>query len=163
MKIELCESGYMREDDAHGRLVVIMDEEDGSFFLIREGLTDDDDEKIDDPGFFVPASDMEAFCRAALTHVERSKTQPRPQPKPEPSAEDIKIYDLGISVRLCNLLRSVFEGYREGWPEIDVRELMLGDICKHSRRDYMKFRNFGKRSLNELHELLLKHNLDFKK
>lgn len=154
--IKLYEVGY--GETGQGSVTIMLN--NGGFFLIRDGIPHEDGEdEIDDPGIEISMADMEAFCRAALTHIERSKTQP----KQEPGVEDIKIFDLGISVRLCNLLQSAFDGRWTGWPEIPVRELTLGDICKHSRRDYMKFRNFGQRSLQELESLLLKHNLDFKK
>lgn len=154
--IKLYEVGY--GETCHGSVTIML--KNGGFFLIREGIPHEDGEdEIDDPGIEISMADMEAFCRAALAYIERSK--PQPQPKPEIGVEDIKIYDLGISVRLCNLLTIAFDG-GFGWPKIPVRELTLGDICNHSRREYMKLRNFGRRSLQELESLLLKHNLDFK-
>lgn len=158
--IKLYEVGY--GEAGHGSVTIMLN--NGGFFLIRDGIPHEDGEdEIDDPGIEISMADMEAFCRAALTHIEHGKPRPGPQPKPEPGVEDIKIYDLGISVRLCNILQSAFGGGWDGWPEIPVRELTLGDICKHSQREYMKFRNFGRRSLFELESLLEKFNLELKK
>jgi DNA-directed RNA polymerase subunit alpha len=37
----------------------------------------------------------------------------------------------------------------------------LGDLVQYNRNDLLKFRNFGKKSLAELEELLDKMNLSF--
>jgi hypothetical protein len=58
----------------------------------------------------------------------------------------IEIMDLDISVRLYNCLKA---------NEIKT----LGDIAIYSENDFLKFRNFGKKSLTELYELLPKYNI----
>jgi DNA-directed RNA polymerase subunit alpha len=59
-----------------------------------------------------------------------------------------KLSDMDLSVRALNCLKT---------SEIDI----LADLVKLQRNDLMKFRNFGKKSLTELDELLSKHNLYF--
>jgi DNA-directed RNA polymerase subunit alpha len=59
-----------------------------------------------------------------------------------------KLSDMDLSVRALNCLKT---------SEIDV----MADLVKLQRNDLMKFRNFGKKSLTELDELLAKHNLYF--
>lgn len=155
--IRLFEVGY--GTDSNGSVTIMLDND--GFFLIREGIPHEDGEdEIDDPGIEISMADMEAFCRAALAYIERQKAHPTPVS--EPGTENIKISDIGVSVRLENLLRSIFDGYTDGWPEIRFDDITLGDIAKHGEPEFRKFRNFGKKTLNELHELLLKHNLDFK-
>ncbi|MDR1583861.1 MAG: DNA-directed RNA polymerase subunit alpha, partial [Prevotellaceae bacterium] len=59
-----------------------------------------------------------------------------------------KLSDMDLSVRALNCLKT---------SDIDT----LADLVKLQRSDLMKFRNFGKKSLTELDELLTKHNLHF--
>jgi DNA-directed RNA polymerase subunit alpha len=59
-----------------------------------------------------------------------------------------KLSDMDLSVRALNCLKT---------SDIDI----LADLVKLQRNDLMKFRNFGKKSLTELDELLVKHNLYF--
>jgi DNA-directed RNA polymerase subunit alpha len=59
-----------------------------------------------------------------------------------------KLSDMDLSVRALNCLKT---------SDIDT----LADLVKLQRNDLMKFRNFGKKSLTELDELLTKHNLAF--
>lgn len=56
--------------------------------------------------------------------------------------------DMDLSVRAQNCLKSA---------EVDT----LGDLVKFHRADLLKFRNFGKKSLSELDELLEKNGLAF--
>ncbi|GHT51864.1 hypothetical protein AGMMS49982_10500 [Bacteroidia bacterium] len=56
--------------------------------------------------------------------------------------------ELGLSVRALNCLKSA-----------DVET--LGGLVKYQRADLLKFRNFGKKSLTELDELLERHHLSF--
>ena len=53
----------------------------------------------------------------------------------------MKLVDLDLSVRALNCLKSA---------EVDT----LGDLVTYNRSDLMKFRNFGKKSLTELDELV---------
>lgn len=59
-----------------------------------------------------------------------------------------KLVDLDLSVRALNCLKAA-----------DVET--LGDLCTFNKNDLLKFRNFGKKSLTELDELLVSMNLSF--
>jgi DNA-directed RNA polymerase subunit alpha len=59
-----------------------------------------------------------------------------------------KLHDMDLSVRALNCLKAA---------EVDT----LGDLVTFSKSDLMKFRNFGKKSLTELEELVENKNLSF--
>jgi len=59
-----------------------------------------------------------------------------------------KLVDLDLSVRALNCLKAA---------EVES----LGDLVKFNKNDLLKFRNFGKKSLSELEELLSSMNLSF--
>jgi DNA-directed RNA polymerase subunit alpha len=59
-----------------------------------------------------------------------------------------KLVDMQLSVRALNCLKSA---------EVET----LGDLVKYNKTDLLKFRNFGKKSLSELEELLSSHGLNF--
>jgi DNA-directed RNA polymerase subunit alpha len=59
-----------------------------------------------------------------------------------------RLVDLDLSVRALNCLKAA---------EVDT----LGDLVKFNKNDLLKFRNFGKKSLTELDELLESMNLNF--
>ena len=59
-----------------------------------------------------------------------------------------KLSDLGLSVRAYNCLKAA---------EIDT----LADLVSYSRPELMKFRNFGRKSLNEIDQMLDKMKLTF--
>ncbi len=59
-----------------------------------------------------------------------------------------RLVDMDLSVRALNCLKAA---------EVDT----LGDLVKYSKNDLLKFRNFGKKSLTELDELLESMNLNF--
>lgn len=59
-----------------------------------------------------------------------------------------KLADMDLSVRALNCLKAA-----------DVET--LGDLVKYNKNDLLKFRNFGKKSLTELDELLEGLNLSF--
>jgi DNA-directed RNA polymerase subunit alpha len=59
-----------------------------------------------------------------------------------------KLVDLDLSVRALNCLKAA---------EVDT----LGDLVKFNKNDLLKFRNFGKKSLTELEELLVNMHLTF--
>jgi DNA-directed RNA polymerase subunit alpha len=59
-----------------------------------------------------------------------------------------KLIDMDLSVRALNCLKSA---------EVDT----LADLVKFQRADLLKFRNFGKKSLTELDELLENNHLSF--
>ena len=59
-----------------------------------------------------------------------------------------RLQDMDLSVRALNCLKAA---------EVDT----LGDLVKYHRNDLLKFRNFGKKSLTELDELLERNGLAF--
>ena len=59
-----------------------------------------------------------------------------------------KLIDLDLSVRALNCLKAA---------EVDT----VGDLVRYNRNDLLKFRNFGKKSLTELDDLLAGLNLHF--
>jgi len=59
-----------------------------------------------------------------------------------------KLVDMDLSVRALNCLKAA-----------DVET--LGELVTYNRNDLLKFRNFGKKSLTELDDLLLSKNLTF--
>jgi len=59
-----------------------------------------------------------------------------------------KLVDMDLSVRALNCLKSA-----------DVET--LGELAQYNKADLLKFRNFGKKSLTELDELLANLNLSF--
>ena len=59
-----------------------------------------------------------------------------------------KLSDQDLSVRALNCLKAA---------DVDT----VGDLVKLNRNDLLKFRNFGKKSLTELDELLTSLNLKF--
>ena len=59
-----------------------------------------------------------------------------------------KLSDLNLSVRALNCLKAA-----------DVST--LADLVQYQKTDLLKFRNFGKKSLSELDDLLLSLNLSF--
>jgi DNA-directed RNA polymerase subunit alpha len=59
-----------------------------------------------------------------------------------------KLVDMDLSVRALNCLKAA---------EVDT----LGDLVSYNKNDLMKFRNFGKKSLTELEELVILKGLSF--
>lgn len=59
-----------------------------------------------------------------------------------------KLVDMDLSVRALNCLKAA---------EVDT----LGELVAFNKADLLKFRNFGKKSLNELEQLVQSKNLDF--
>lgn len=59
-----------------------------------------------------------------------------------------KLIDMDLSVRALNCLKAA-----------DVET--LGDLCAYNKNDLLKFRNFGRKSLTELEDLLDSMNLTF--
>ena len=59
-----------------------------------------------------------------------------------------KLVDMDLSVRALNCLKSA---------EVET----LGELVGYNKNDLLKFRNFGKKSLSELDELLEKLHLSF--
>ena len=59
-----------------------------------------------------------------------------------------RLVDMDLSVRALNCLKAA---------EVDT----LGDLVSYNKNDLMKFRNFGKKSLTELEELVVLKGLSF--
>ena len=59
-----------------------------------------------------------------------------------------KLVDMDLSVRALNCLKAA---------DVDT----LGDLVAFNKNDLLKFRNFGKKSLTELEELVKSKNLEF--
>ena len=59
-----------------------------------------------------------------------------------------KLVDLDLSVRALNCLKAA---------EVET----LGELVAYNKSDLMKFRNFGKKSLTELEELVANKGLQF--
>ena len=59
-----------------------------------------------------------------------------------------KLVDMNLSVRALNCLKAA---------EVET----LGDLVQYNKTDLLKFRNFGKKSLSELDDLLESLNLSF--
>jgi len=59
-----------------------------------------------------------------------------------------KLTDMDLSVRALNCLKAA---------EVET----LGDLVTYTKNDLMKFRNFGKKSLTELEELVDNKGLQF--
>jgi DNA-directed RNA polymerase subunit alpha len=59
-----------------------------------------------------------------------------------------KLVDMDLSVRALNCLKAA---------DVDT----LGDLVQYNRNDLLKFRNFGKKSLTELDDLLVGMSLNF--
>lgn len=64
--------------------------------------------------------------------------------------EYISISDLDISQRLYNCLKNN-----------DIK--IIGDVLKYSEYDLVKFKNIGKRTIEELKYVLKKYNFELKK
>ena len=59
-----------------------------------------------------------------------------------------KLIDMDLSVRALNCLKAA---------DVDT----VGELVHYNKNDLLKFRNFGRKSLTELDELLAKLNLSF--
>jgi DNA-directed RNA polymerase subunit alpha len=59
-----------------------------------------------------------------------------------------KLVDMDLSVRALNCLKAA---------DVDT----LGDLVSFNKNDLLKFRNFGKKSLTELEDLVKSKNLEF--
>ena len=59
-----------------------------------------------------------------------------------------KLVDMDLSVRALNCLKSA---------EVET----LGELVRYNKTDLLKFRNFGRKSLTELDDLLSNLNLQF--
>lgn len=72
------------------------------------------------------------------------------------------IDDTKISCRLRNALAAFNNGEVKKFGK-PIWEVTLGDLSKYSEIDYLKTRTFGKKSLDELRDLLLCAGFNLKK
>ncbi len=75
--------------------------------------------------------------------------------KINPPTENIYIKDIDMGIRLYNCLRQEF---KEIWDNLTIM-----DIAYHTKNDFIKFRNLGNTSVNELENILKKFGLNFAK
>lgn len=66
-----------------------------------------------------------------------------------------KLVDCNLSVRVLNCIKAYRD--EEGYKDIET----VGDLCKLSKVDLLKQRNFGRKSLNELDDFLYYNGLEF--
>lgn len=71
-----------------------------------------------------------------------------PNFKPNVSSLEIKLYDVDCSVRVWNGLRQA---------GMDT----LGDVCKLTKRELLKRRNIGRKTIEEIEEILFSYGLKF--
>jgi len=70
------------------------------------------------------------------------------------------LQDAGVTARtIGDLRRDGAEQLGYGLFLLEVRVDTVGDLVKLNRNDLLKFRNFGKKSLTELDELLTRSTL----
>ena len=77
-------------------------------------------------------------------------------PKPNVSA---KLKDQKLDTRAKNILRWAFEDWK---PDTDWNDILVSDLADHTRQEYLDFRNFGKKSLWQVYELMKRFGLKFK-
>lgn len=113
-------------------------------------------------GSIQPKDALKEAAKILIQHFmmfsdEKITLETQPDEVPEEFDEEVlhmrqllksKLVDLDLSVRALNCLKSA---------EVET----LGELVVFNKNDLLKFRNFGKKSLMELDELLEKYNLSF--
>ena len=113
-------------------------------------------------GSILPADALKEAAKILIQHFmmfsdEKITLETPQEDTPEEFDEEVlhmrqllksKLVDLDLSVRALNCLKSA---------EVET----LGELVVFNKNDLLKFRNFGKKSLSELDELLEKYNLSF--
>lgn len=113
-------------------------------------------------GSLHPKDALKEAARILIQHfILFSDEKMNLEEKPSESAEEFdeetlhmrqllksKLVDMDLSVRALNCLKAA-----------DVET--LGDLVSYNKSDLLKFRNFGKKSLTELEELVQNQNLNF--
>ncbi len=113
-------------------------------------------------GSIQPKEALKEAAKILIQHFmmfsdEKITLETPPEDAPEEFDEEVlhmrqllksKLVDMDLSVRALNCLKSA---------EVET----LGELVAFSKNDLLKFRNFGKKSLSELEELLDKLNLSF--
>jgi len=114
-------------------------------------------------GSITPSEALQGAASILIYHFklftdENKISSPSPS-EPDPGSLDeeqlrvrrlllTKLADLGLSVRAFNCLKAA---------EIDT----LADLVAYTRQELMRFRNFGKKSFNEIDQLVTKMHLSF--
>lgn len=106
-----------------------------------------------DNGWFKGYQDEVGMCYAPdqiefITEHEYNKV----------SGSNVYITNTNCSTRLLNCLRSSWM-----FRESRLTDVTMADIAKYAKKDYMRCRNFGYGSYQELTELLAKYGLELKK
>ena len=96
---------------------------------------------------------------ANVYDLEQLEFMPGQEQQDEPAAQSLKISDVIISARLYNLLRTAFMGWN---PDMELRDIPIVELSNHTRAEYIRIRNLGRKSFDELCRLLDEHGLDFK-
>ncbi|MDR3127394.1 MAG: DNA-directed RNA polymerase subunit alpha [Tannerellaceae bacterium] len=118
--------------------------------------------EIDTDGSIHPKEALKEAARILIHHFALFSDDNITAEKPDKQEEEVfdeeilrmrqllksKLSDMDLSVRALNCLKSA---------EVEV----LGDLVRLNKNDLLKFRNFGKKSLTELDELLESLNLSF--
>ncbi|MDR3128840.1 MAG: DNA-directed RNA polymerase subunit alpha [Tannerellaceae bacterium] len=118
--------------------------------------------EIDTDGSIHPKDALKEAARILIHHFalfsdDRITTEETDKKEEEVFDEEVlrmrqllksKLVDMDLSVRALNCLKSA---------EVEI----LGDLVRLNKNDLLKFRNFGKKSLTELDELLESLNLSF--
>ena len=118
--------------------------------------------EIDTDGSITPKEALKEAAKILIFHFmlfsdEKIIIEEQVKPKAPDLDEEIlkmrqllntKLVDMDLSVRALNCLKAA---------EVDT----LAQLVKYHRGDLLKFRNFGKKSLTELDELLERNNLAF--
>ena len=113
-------------------------------------------------GSILPKDALKEAAKILITHFmmfsdEKITLETPREDTPEEFDEEVlhmrqllksKLIDMDLSVRALNCLKSA---------EVET----LGELVVFNKNDLLKFRNFGKKSLSELDELLEKLNLSF--
>ena len=92
------------------------------------------------------------------TEIEFSADLAEVEEKEREEKSAMPMLDTGMSVRAINCILAAFDVWE---PGRHPHTITLGDVAKHSRGEYMRVRNFGKKSLNELEVLLEENGLKF--
>lgn len=118
--------------------------------------------EIQTDGSIPPKEALTEAAKILIQHFmlfsdELINIETKPTPEVESYDEEIlhmrqllktRLSDMDLSVRALNCLKAA---------EVDT----LGDLVTYTKADLMKFRNFGKKSLNELDDLVLSKGLEF--
>ena len=117
---------------------------------------------IDTDGSISPEEALKESAKILIQHFmlfsdDKMTVEPEEKPVTEVFDESelhmrqllkTRLADMDLSVRALNCLKAA---------EVDT----IGELVSFAKTDLLKFRNFGKKSLNELEDLIKSKNLDF--